>query len=358
MSVGKIDIHNRTTLPENIRPATFFREACQTFKYAGQTAGGHIDRYYIIGRHIVRLRFAGPSLMPFITPALEHLVTEPCLSPSLTVCLWDSVSTNTNMPPSPWSTDDYLARGEIRGYSNDCIRTAYHPGSGILSMIDTSLNIAVYWIKDVRQLPYYESGAPLRTILHWFLDNQKHQLVHAASVGSNKGGFLIAGKGGAGKSTTALACLTSELFYAGDDYVLLSIKPVPFVYSLYNTAKLNANDISKFPNLLPAIKNSEKLNTEKALFFLYNQYPEKVTKGFPVKAILLPLITGLHDTRFKKATPAASLTALAPSTIFQLPLAGHKAFQNLSTFVKQVPSYILEIGTDLNRIPDVILDLL
>jgi hypothetical protein len=358
VSVGKIDIHKRSNLPEDIRPATFFREACQTFQYAGQAAGGHIYRYYIIGGHVIRLCFAGPSLIPFITPALEHLAAEPCPMPSLTVCLWDSVSTGTKMPPSPWSTDDYLARGEVRGYNNDRFLFAFNLGSCVLSMLDTNMNLAIYWIQDARRLPYDESGAPLRTILYWFMDNHKRQLVHAASVGTHKGGFLIVGKGGAGKSTTALACLSSELFYAGDDYVLLSRNPVPFVYSLYNTAKLNASDISRFPNLLPAIKNSENLDKEKALFFLYNHYPEKVTKGFPVKAILLPLITGFHYTRLKKATPAAGLTALAPSTIFQLPLAGHKVFQKLSMFVRQVPTYILEIGTDLNGIPDVILGLL
>ena len=36
-------------------------------------------------------------------------------------------------------------------------------------------------------------------------------------------GVLIAGKSGSGKSTSTLACLTSGLLYAGDDYVLVDI---------------------------------------------------------------------------------------------------------------------------------------
>jgi hypothetical protein len=92
--------------------------------------------------------------------------------------------------------------------------------------------------------------------------------------------------------------------------------------------------------------------------FLHDHYPNKVIKGFPVQAILSPRITSLPETRLKKASPAAILTAMAPSTIFRLPRADHEYFQTLGAFVRQVPAYVLELGTDLNRIPDVILGLL
>ncbi|OGW41392.1 MAG: hypothetical protein A2Y97_09455 [Nitrospirae bacterium RBG_13_39_12] len=353
-----MDKHDTSTSIENIRPAAFFRKVYQTFQYAGQAAGGHVDRYYLIGGHTIRLCFAGPCLIPFITPALEHLATNPCLTPSLTVCLWDSASTGINMLPSPWSADDYLARGEVRGFNNDRYLFAFHIGSCVLSMLNTEQNIAIYWIRDARQIPFYESGSPLRTILHWFMDNHKLQFVHAASVGTPDGGVLLAGKGGSGKSTTALACISSGLLYTGDDYVLLSKDPAPSVHSLYNTAKLDASYIGRFPALLPAVKNPERLDTEKALIFLHEHYPDKVVKGFRLRAILLPRITGSVETRLRKASPSASLTALAPSTIFSLPGAGQDDFQFLAHFVKQLPSYILELGTNLDRIPDVILDLL
>jgi hypothetical protein len=148
------------------------------------------------------------------------------------------------------------------------------------------------------------------------------------------------------------------LLYVGDDYVVLSREPLPFVYSLYNSAKLDADHVQGLPHLLSAVRFSKRLDTEKALLFLHDRYPEKVARGLPVRAVLLPQVTGLPETRLKKASPVASLTALAPSTLFQLPGAGRQAFQKLSEFVKQVPSYVLELGTDLSCIPDVILGLL
>lgn len=350
------DILTRVNTSSN--SVAFFQDVYVAFQRAEGVAGDSIDRFYNIGGYSIRLRFAGPALIPYITPALAHLAVELVTEPALTVCLWDSASTGTKLPSLPWAMDGDITRGEARGYimmNNDRIHTALDIGTGVLSVVDTTLNLAVYWIRDACQLPYHESAAPLRTILHWWMSNQGRQLVHAAAVGTCRGGVLLAGKGGSGKSTAALACLHSEMLYAGDDYVLLSGQPMPFAYSLYNSTKLDADHVKRLPHLLPAVSNSERLDTEKALIFLHEHYPDRVTKGFPVRAILVPHVTGLSETRLKTATPAASLIALAPSTIFQLPGARHEILQNLSEFVKQVPSFVLEVGTDLSGIPDVIL---
>lgn len=343
---------------ERTSPVAFFETVYRAFQQAEEAAGGPIDRFYAIGAYTIRLRFAGPALIPLITPAFEHLAAQPDSAPALTVCLWDSVSTRTNMPPPPWSSDAYIARGEIRGYNDEYICTFVDLGSGMLCMLDTTRNEALFWIHDATFVPYYETGTPLRAILHWFMRNHERQFVHAAAVGTSKGGVLLAGKGGSGKSTTTLACLSSDLMYVGDDYVLLGGQPAPYVYSLYNSAKVDADSINRFPHLVPIVSNSDRLPQEKALIFLKDHYPDKLTTGFPIRAILVPRITGLPETRLTKSSPAAGLRALAPSTIFQLPGARNDDFQNLTGIVKQVPSYDLELGTDLDRIPNVISDLL
>jgi hypothetical protein len=340
------------------RPAAFFEQVYHAFQQAERLAGGPVDRFYTIGGYTVRLRFAGPALVPFITPALEHLATESGSTPALTVCLWDSASTHTGMPPPPWSADDYIARGQVRGYNNDHIHTVFHLGSGVFSMLDVRLNLALYWVHDAHQLPYYESAAPLRAILHWWMRDHGRQLVHGGAVGTSIGGVLLAGKGGSGKSTTTLACLGSKLAYVSDDYCLLATDSTPYAYSLYNSAKLDAEGVQRFPHLALAISNADRLDVEKALLFLNEFPPVRVVSGFPIRAILLPRITGLSETRLREGSYAASLRALAASTIFQLPSAGRKDFETMAKFVKQVPCYILELGRDIATIPHVILDLL
>ena len=59
-----------------------------------------------------------------------------------------------------------------------------------------------------------------------------YQLVHAAAVGSEAGAVLISGKGGLGKSTTALSCLGKGLTYVGDSHVVVQLDPFPRVHSL------------------------------------------------------------------------------------------------------------------------------
>ena len=315
-----------------------------------------VERSYRIGGYLIRLRFAGDALLS-LTRALEHLSTNDESTSDLTICLWDSESTGQRMAPPPWQEDDFLARGVIQGFNTDRIYTAFQHGSGAVNLLDTQRNLAVYWVPDPR-VPYWEKGSPLRTILHWWLLNQGRQLVHGAAVGSSEGGVLIAGKGGSGKSTTALACLESDLFYVGDDYSLLGLDPGPVVFSLYNSAKLNSDHVQRFPALLPKVDNPENLDEEKALLFINEHFPSKVATRMPVRAILVPRVTGLNETRLKTTSRAMGLAALAPSTIFQLPRAGDEAFKFLATFARQLPCFSLELGTNLSSIPTVIEELL
>jgi hypothetical protein len=186
----------------------------------------------------------------------------------------------------------------------------------------------------------------------------ERQLVHAAAIGTPRGCVLLAGRGGSGKSATTLACLSSELLHVGDDYVLLREKPAPHVYSLYNSAKLSSEYLPRLPHLAPVVVNAERLAGEKALIFLNDHFPSRLTAGLPLKAILKLRITGRPESRLKPSSPAASLKALAPSTIFQLPGARGDGFRSLVDCVKRVPNYVLELGTDPSTIPEVILGLL
>ena len=358
-----MEISQRQELPilnrgKNSRPTAFFQKLYQTFKKAEEATGDPIERSYSIGGFTVKLRFAGRALVPFLTPALGHLENQSTTAPAVTICLWDSVSTGTDMPFPPWSQEDYLARGEIRGYNDDRVYTNFNLGSGILNMLDIQQNTALYWIRDARKLPYYECGAPLLTVLNWWMGRHGRQIIHAGAVGTPQGGVLLVGKGGSGKSLTALTCLNSQLLYAGDDYCLITMNSTPFVYSLFCTGKVNPTDTKKISFLDEALSNAERLDSEKALFFFQGRFSEKLITGFPIKALLLPRITGLSETRVKRTSASAGLTALAPSTIFQLPGAGSNVLQTLSFFVKQVPTYKLELGTDMTHIKKTLEDFL
>lgn len=347
----------------------FFDTVEQSYQTTKNNRSDIYIRDYLLGHIILRLEFIGTSMIAPMTQALAHLsqpkADKSHYKPDLTICLWDSNSTGAEMPSPPWAHEDYVVRAEIKGYNDDRFHTAYDVWGGGLRLLDKQRNLAFFWTRDAQSLPSYERGAPLRMILNWWLREQQFQFMHAAAVGNENGGVLMAGKGGSGKSTSSLSCLNSSLRFASDDYCLLNLnkdsspnskqRAPAQVLSLYSSAKLEQKNIQHFlPHLEGYISNQHELESEKALLFLSEHFSDKLIQAFPLKAIFLPTVSGNRDTTLKPASAISALKALAPSTLFQLSGAGKTEFNNMTMLVKSIPSYTLSLGTDLTQIPQTI----
>ena len=348
---GRATAHLAGSLQEGA--GAYFARLRDRFADAAAAAGGAILRDFVIGGFRARLAFAGPALVSRITPAVAHLARPLAEAPAVTVHLWDSASTGTTMPPPAWEAADFVARGQIRGYGEGRILAAFHHGSTALSMLDVEASMGLFWARDATTLPDYERAAPLRALLGWWIERRGGHLVHAAAVGTANAGVLIAGRGGSGKSTTALLCADAGFHYLGDDYVLLDSGPPPVVHSVYRSAKLDATQAGRLSRLAPLIANPDRAPGDKALVFVDAEFAP-CAESLPLRAILLPRVTGRPRTTVRRVSPAAALIGLAPSTIFQQPGAGAGALAFLGEFVQRLPAYALDLGTDLAEIPRVI----
>ncbi|HMK30945.1 MAG TPA: hypothetical protein VK473_14780 [Terriglobales bacterium] len=338
-------------------PRAFFEDCQQAFESAAEAAGEE-ERRLALGGYCIRLRFAGRALLENLSRAFAHLAAPPDRTPDLTICLWDGESTG-RQPPRPQWREHASIRGEVEGYNTSRFYTTYEHEAGGFTLFDAHRDVANVWVPAARCVPYWVKGSPLRTVLYWWMGLHERQLVHAAAVGNSLGGVLITGKSGSGKSTTALACLSAGMQYAGDDYVIVGLKPPRFTYALYTTAKVCANHLHAFPHLTNLIDNPQRLDTEKALIFLNEgNLAAQLVSGFALRAIVVPRVTGLLHTRLRKASPAAALAALAPTTMFAHPRGGAHDFKRVAELARTVPSYILECGTDLRQIPQAITALL
>jgi hypothetical protein len=250
------------------------------------------------------------------------------------------------------------SRREIKGYHGGSIQAAFHLGPDILSVLDSTASRAVYWVEDARDIPYYERGYPLTNLLNWWLGRRGRVVMHAAGIGRETGGVLLPGKGGSGKSTTALACAASDLCIVGDDYC--AVEPATGrAHSLYNTIKLKGEaDVERFAHLESFVRNVERVgegdDRERSMVFLHRDFPGKMLAGMPLKAILIPRVTGQRETTIVPASGAAALKALAPSTIFQLAGNERPAFQALVQLVRTVPCFEIGLGTAIAEIPGAI----
>ena len=219
-------------------------------------------------------------------------------------------------------------------------------------LLDLQRNLALCCMRDAADLPVYEASAPLRTILFWWLREHGRYLVHSGAVGTEAGGVLLAGKGGSGKSTTALACLAAGMRYVSDDYCIVGAQPQPTAFNVYNTAKVTPFSLRLLQGL--ARSHNEPMIDEKRVLFLDEHYAANLVYSLPMKAIVLPHVKGGVESRMVPTSPNAALSALAISTIMQSPGAGRETLNALQSMTQSVPCYTLELGSDVAAIPPVI----
>lgn len=329
----------------------FFEQSMDCYKQAAEKTG-EIKRYYDIGGTTVCLVFAGDSLIPYLTPALEHIRLSDSSTADATVHVWDSKSTGVDMIPPPCSKYHFTDRGDIWGFNSDRIKTAFHWSEYSVNVMDMETNTAVYWVKDPAHLPYWATSSPFRTIFNWWMEKNGGQLLHAAAVGTEDGAVLITAKGGAGKSTTAVSSLLDGMFYLADDYLIVKNKPVPTVYTLYSTAKIGVNDGHQFPELEPLSADHMEDDQEKDVIFLYPAFRDQIVKQLPVKTILMPNIqpdqeeTTFSDISFWRIHRAMSFT-----TMSQLPGVDTHTQNFFKELCEAVPSMTLNLGSNINQVP-------
>ena len=338
----------------SVEATIFFDQVRDAFDQAVTALGSVRSELLTIAGHSLRLYFAGEDLAERILPALAHLTASRSNQPDLQVLVWDSDSTGIPLPATPWTDERHLPRGDVIGFENGRIRTAMVRDPDILSLLDTHTKTAIFWTRTATKLPHWESGSPLKAILSWWAEERGLRYVHAAAVGRPDGGVLIVGKGGSGKSTTAISCLQSSLHYCGDDYVLAQADPEPYVFSLYNSGKLAAEHAPALPHITGAITNRQRLDSEKALIFVKSCFPASLIAGFPIRAILVPKITDVVPTRLQPTSAARRALFPGPEHDLSASRAGRETFEFLSRLVKQVPCWRLELGRDLTQIPAVI----
>ena len=306
----------------------------------------------------IELRFASPRLRDALLPALQHNVVATEGEPSAVVHLWDGVSSGIRMVSPPCSSRHFTDRGDIWGFNSRRYRAAFHFIECAVNVIDLESRQAVYWVHDTVNMPYWAKASPLRTILHWILEREGAQLLHAAAVGDELGAVLITGKGGVGKSTTALTALEHGLKYVGDDYLAVRLDPTPTVISLYCTAKLSAEDIGKFPRLAPHVTSMPSEEGEKAVIQLHPVLGQQIERSMPLRALLTPRVVRQNETDFEPVDAMNLRRAATFTTLSQLPYAGQQAQNFIECLIARLPGFTIRLGQNPEKVAGAILDLL
>ncbi len=248
----------------------------------------------------------------------------------------------------------FTDRGDIWGVTSNRYRFAFHYGEFSFSAYDKCRSLGIYWVNNPKELPYWSYAAPLRTILHWCMEQSGQQLLHAAAIGTDDGAILLTGEGGIGKSTTALIGLDNNMKFAGDDYVVVGLDPIPTVYPLYSSAKVNQFSEIQFEHL-KAYQTNRARDDEKKVFQLYPDYKSQIPESMPLAAIFVPKIVDGETSAIKPDITRGDVVRKASfTTVSQLPYSGKYTYEFIEILSKLLPGYYLEVGSSRNNIAQTI----
>lgn len=326
----------------------------EAFLRAVRKSGSQREFFCSVAGQRVRLSIASNALATRFTPALQHIRASPGPA-GLNVRLWEGCDEPIPLLPEGWERARYFPRGRIPGMEHPDLRLVVLPGAGSVSLADLSAHQAWYAVTDAARTPFGESAAPLRNLLHAWLARRGIFVLHAAAIGTDRGAVLLVGKGGSGKSTTALVGLIAGMHYLGDDYCSVELlHGEPIVHSLYCSAKACHDAAADLVEINSCRAGSGRSLDEKAVYFFGGTHNAQLPRQAPLRAILLPRIAADRPTMLERATPGETLAALSPSTIMQLPDADGNDLAFHAQVAKAVPAYRLWLNRDRNALLRVI----
>jgi hypothetical protein len=334
--------------------AAKYRRACraespntQTLRMAGVT---------------IRLHMVGPALALALLPALAHLISSAAFAAPLDITfhLWDGAATGVWPPRPPFTAADYRRYGQRAVAYDGTFSLMHAPTAGQLFAYDRETRQGYFWVEDASQLSIYERAAPLQTLFHWALGEFGWQIVHAAAVGTEAGGVLLIGNTGAGKSTTALSCLTGDgLRLLSDDKCLARLDPAPQAFAAFSSGKIKADMLERLPHFREKLRGwDDSFKAGKGLVFLYPGYAERLITTFPIKALVIPRVTGQAEAALRPLPPSEAFRVFGPSTVIWLPGAEAENYRFTAELTRRLPCHQLDLALEPARNTDALLSLL
>lgn len=323
-----------------MQPTEYFDNALHLFS----RAQGYVTDELTLSGRTVHLKTPSQALRYTFLPALQHLVTGISdSSPSLTILYAENKNLPYRLPAPLWQ--GFNAQGYNSALEGSDVQIFFQPWQSQVFMYSSKHQTGIYWVDDAAEVPWWEATFSFRILFHFWSADLPAQLVHAGAMAHNGNGVLITGPSGSGKSTSCLNLLKAGYSYLGDDYVWVELSPTPTVHALYQTAKVEpANLHQRFDSWMPYVTNAETYRQQKAIFHIQQLMPQGWLAQAPLKAILLPNVTGQEETLFSRVAATQSLLFMAPTTLHHLPQGRQASYQKLSMLSKALPAFKWHLG--------------
>ncbi len=220
----------------------------------------------------------------------------------------------------------------------------------VLSVYDYRHRRGLIWLAKGRA-PAWELSRPACPLLNAALRDTPWTVCHAAAVGQGGRMLLLAGPGGVGKTTAAIACSQAGWDYAGDDFVLVQTE-TGMVEPLYCSARLRADMAPAFASLAARAESTScEFGETKHELNLLRTGPAERLRGGQLAAVLLPRRCGAAAVSFAPASRGDLFHGLFMVTSQGAPGPLRQHAQKLARLAAAGPVQTVDTGTDPAAIP-------
>lgn len=312
------------------------------------------EHHYAFAGTCVRLRIAGRGLAQGITPPFDHLKGGvPARKPGLTIDVWNQEETGVKgIPGATYERGEALS---VFTASPEGRYVAEERNDG-MSLLDRRTSHVVGYRGSSDTLYVNERARPFHRLLSVWFNDRDIQLLHSGLVSWRGRGVLFVGMAGAGKSTSSIACLRGGFGYLGDDHVWFEdTGDGSFTgHGLFASCLVTPEHLTRFPDLASHTEAANYAHEDKSLVYLSRLFPERMERSATISVVALPRVVDSDETSFRPASKGEALLALAPTSVMFLPGANVRSLDKLGKLVERVPCYWLELGRDVDQIPDTV----
>lgn len=310
----------------------------------GSVASGEVEQFSL-ARLILTATIASDG---YAALCRRVLVNDPCYRDGpqrqVNITVFDHLAC-PDIPQAHWSGTTFGTGQFIQRLEASRLDGSFDSTHTIWQFFSASRCQGIQTLQASGAYPPWEAGFPLRNFLHWSYQAQGMRLVHAATLGRNGRGVLLAGAGGAGKSGTTLAGILHGLTSVGDDYVAIALEDQQA--TAYPVIKLMKQDHAGLARLGvdPVERALGAPNWQgKYAFDVEDLVTGSRARSLALTGILIPRISKVSKCRISPAPMREALYGLLPNNLQQLPGGLRQGLSFMAALTRALPAYYLDLS--------------
>ncbi|MEH3052798.1 MAG: hypothetical protein PGN13_02170 [Patulibacter minatonensis] len=299
-----------------------------------------------LGGACVDVRFDGPGSAGALLPAWRPLIVDPddeaamAATPEATLHVLTADASGPS-PAAPWGRAIEAAHAA----SHEALE--FFDLAGTVGLWEASARTGVWWAPRPETFTVHDRIQPLLPLLRWALRGADRPVLRAGLVGSARGGLLIAGGPGSGRSTTVLAARRLGLAALSDAATVVAPGELRgFPLTGYATA--TTRTIALLPELMSRLAPLPRTPLGQQAVVL-DARPLRATDGMPLRAVVVVRLGDLAGAPLR-ILPQDAAAAVLPALTPMLPGTRPVDLRLAATLADALPVYGLTVGPEVDAV--------